>query len=192
MDDLAFKAANVLAGNIPNCEGLEIVVPSAKSPLAFSVLFHVETVIAVTGADAMVRVDGNDARMWSRITIHAGSKVAVYGAGAGIGSERSGGLRVYMAIWKGFPDIPMYLDSKSTSMGNGGYQVSKPTCLDLCRVCSATVGTCSPNWRCHPDRISSLARENVEWRLRDCSTTLRAEIPIPVVDLHPSRSPRRR
>ena len=41
MDDLAFRAAIILIGNNPNCEGFEVVVPSAKSSLAFSILFHV-------------------------------------------------------------------------------------------------------------------------------------------------------
>ena len=121
MDDLAFQASNIIVGNDPACEGIEIVLPSGQSNLAFSIFFHVESVIAVTGADAIVKIDGNEVTTWSRALVPAGSKVSILGAGTKMGTSQ--GLRAYMAVWGGFPHIPQYLGSKSTSMGNGGYQV---------------------------------------------------------------------
>lgn len=130
MDPLSFQAANLIVGNEASCEGLEIVVPPAavrrNNALGFGCIFHAPTVVVVAGAPAEVTVDGVQASMWSKISIKAGQKFNVGGVIVGTDEakfESTGGLRAYIAILGGLPEIPTYLGSKSTSMGSGGYQV---------------------------------------------------------------------
>ncbi|KAL5478611.1 hypothetical protein ACEPAI_2796 [Sanghuangporus weigelae] len=119
MDTLAFRAGNVLVGNPSECEGLELVIPpkgaGRSSGLTFNALFHVKAIVAITGANASVHIDGREVPTWARLVIPSGAKLT-------IGSLRSdeGGLRTYLTICGGFPSIPKYLGSKSTSMGSGG------------------------------------------------------------------------
>ncbi|KAL5497703.1 hypothetical protein ACEPAH_2634 [Sanghuangporus vaninii] len=121
MDTLAFRAGNVLVGNPPECEGLEFVIPSKgagrSSGLTFSALFHVKAVVAVTGANASVHIDGREVPTWARLVVPSGAKLTI----GSLWSDE-GGLRAYLTIFGGFPSIPKYLGSKSTSMGSGGYQ----------------------------------------------------------------------
>ncbi|KAH8104150.1 allophanate hydrolase subunit 2-domain-containing protein [Phellopilus nigrolimitatus] len=116
MDQLAFQAGNAIVGNTLDCEGLELVIPPSTSGVKggsmFTAIFHVQAAVAVTGAPASVLIDGREVSMWSKIIVPAGSKLT----GSG------GGLRAYISILGGFPGIPTYLGSKSTSMGLGGYQ----------------------------------------------------------------------
>ncbi|EPQ53370.1 hypothetical protein GLOTRDRAFT_117321 [Gloeophyllum trabeum ATCC 11539] len=112
MDTLALRAANILVGNAPGMEALELL-PLTPCRL----LFHVPAVIAVTGADAEVSVDGKKVGTWEKVVVGAGGKLVVKGAGKG-----GRGCRAYVAVRGGFPDVPKYLGSKSTSTGMGGYQ----------------------------------------------------------------------
>ncbi|EJD01957.1 uncharacterized protein FOMMEDRAFT_109008 [Fomitiporia mediterranea MF3/22] len=125
MDPLAFQAGNALIGNPFGCEGLELVIPPKSSgharSLSFIALFYVEAVVAVTGAHAIVTVDGREAPTWGRIIVPRGAKLVI-GALHPDTEYSSGGFRAYLAVLGGFPRIPEYLGSKSTSMGSGGYQ----------------------------------------------------------------------
>jgi urea carboxylase len=121
MDSLAFCAANILVGNSAGTEGLELVILPG-SPSTFQ--FHVSAVVAVTGKNVAVEVDGNGMQMWSRIIVPPGGSLSLSSPPGISGS----GWRSYLAIRGGFPSIPKYLGSKSTSMGLGGYQVGA---LDL-------------------------------------------------------------
>lgn len=115
MDTLAFQAGNAIVGNDLGCEGLEIVVPPRRggAGLKFSVLFHVDCVVSVTGAPASVTINGREAGMWVPLAIAAGEKLFI---GGPRGSEdESGGLRAYLAVLCGSPGIPLFLGSKSTS-----------------------------------------------------------------------------
>lgn len=115
MDPLAFRAANILVKNAPGMEGLETTLVGCR------LFFHVPTVIAVTGAATKVTVNGQEVGMWRSIHVPAGAKVS-------IGTIKGTGFRAYLAVRGGFPEIPEYLGSKSTSIGLGGYQVrSAPT-----------------------------------------------------------------
>lgn len=116
MDSLAFQAANLLVGNDLGMEGLEILVPAPQPKL--KLYFHVSAVVSVAGADVDITVNGNIMPSWSRLIVQAGSKFEIGGI---IGGR---GLRAYLCIRGGFPKVPKYLDSKSTSMGLGGYQVA--------------------------------------------------------------------
>ncbi|KAF9025777.1 hypothetical protein BDZ89DRAFT_1092541 [Hymenopellis radicata] len=105
MDTSAFQIGNLLVGSTRTCEGLSF-------PLAFVAQFHVQSTVAVTGS-GRVFVDEEEKLMWSRLSVRAGAKLRII-------SHTSGGLRCYLAVYGGFPDIPKYLGSKSTSMGMGG------------------------------------------------------------------------
>ena len=114
MDAQAFEAGNLLAGNNTETEGLEIVtLPGAGCKF----IFHVPCVVAVTGKSVTVKVNREPVPMWARLVVPAKGTLE-------IGGEPSDGFRVYLAVRGGFPEIPQYLGSKSTSMGLGGYQVS--------------------------------------------------------------------
>lgn len=126
MDSLAFRVANVLAGNAPGVEALEITLTGCR------LFFHVSSVIAITGAIARVTVDGEQVDMWRSVIVPAGGKVSV-------GTVKDTGFRVYLAIRGGFPGIPNYLGSKSTSIGLGGYQGRPLTAGD-----HIALGNCSP------------------------------------------------
>ena len=75
MDSLAFRAANLLVDNDIGTEGLEILVPAPQPKL--KLYFHVSAVIAITGADAEVRVNGEVVETWARLIIPEGSKVEI-------------------------------------------------------------------------------------------------------------------
>lgn len=97
-------------------------------------VFTAAAVIAVAGAPVSVSVDGEEKPMWSRLVIQAGQKLK-------IGKVGNGGLRFYLAVRGGFPEMwvrpgmlekelmpcrPLYLGSKAgtASLGFGGTQVS--------------------------------------------------------------------
>ena len=126
MDSLAFRLANVLVANEPGTEGLELTLTGCR------LLFHADAVVAVTGAHSAVTVDGKEAHMWERIVVPAGSRLVV-------GTAKGTGMRTYLAVRGGFPEIPRYLGSKSTSMGLGGYQGRALTAGD-----QVALGDCAP------------------------------------------------
>ncbi|KAG9312717.1 putative urea carboxylase [Chiua virens] len=115
MDAQAFMAANCLVGNHLETEGLEIVT---LPRVGCKFTFHVPCVVAVTGKAVTVKVDRKPAPMWGRLVIPAKGTLEV----GGEGRETSNGFRVYLAVRGGFPEVPQYLGSKSTSIGLGGYQ----------------------------------------------------------------------
>jgi len=80
----------------------------------------VPTVVAVTGMDVILKLNGHIVPMWSRIVVPQGGKLEIEAKDIG---NSTTGFRVYLSISGGFPDVPVYLGSKSTSMGLGGYQV---------------------------------------------------------------------
>ncbi|KAJ7244619.1 urea amidolyase [Mycena haematopus] len=114
MDSVAFRAANILVHNPPEMEGLEMIV-LLDTQATFE--FHVSAVVAVTGKEVIVTINGRKFHMWRSLTVPAGATLSLSAK-----SEDPGGLRTYLAIRGGFPLIPRYLGSKSTSMGFGGFQ----------------------------------------------------------------------
>ncbi|KAF8970910.1 urea carboxylase [Flammula alnicola] len=133
MDDLAFAAGNILVGNPKTTEGLEMVVVPG---VGCSFQFFVPAVLAVTGMDAMIKVNGMATPMWSQIIVPENGKVDIQAKSI---DNVSTGFRIYLCIRGGFPDIPIYLGSKSTSMGLGGYQGRSLMKGDL-----ISLGDCSP------------------------------------------------
>ncbi|KAI0357270.1 urea carboxylase [Trametes cingulata] len=109
MDSYAFRVANILVGNDAGTEGLELTLTGCR------LVFHTPAVVAVTGAPVKVTLNGTEVPMWQSIVVPAGGKLVV-------GNAKDTGMRMYLAIKDGFPEIPKYLGSKSTSLGLGGYQ----------------------------------------------------------------------
>lgn len=84
MDRFAHVAANVIVGNDPSAGTLECMVrgPRLRATAA--------CVVAVTGADFEVLLNGDEASMWTALELSAGDELAF-----GI---RRGGARAYIAV----------------------------------------------------------------------------------------------
>lgn len=117
MDDLAFSVGNLLVGNPKGTEGLEVVVVPG---VGCSFQFFVATVVAVTGKEVEVVLDGHRVITWTKLLLPANGILSLATTSA---PESAAGFRAYICVRGGFPNIPPYLGSKSTSMGLGGYQV---------------------------------------------------------------------
>ncbi|KAI0849395.1 AHS2-domain-containing protein [Daldinia vernicosa] len=102
MDDLAATIANLLVGNPEDIECLEV---TARGP---KLKFFSLCVIAITGSPFSVEVNGNAKQMWSRIIMNPGEVLK-------IGASASPGGRCYIGIRGGFPGVPRWLGSKSTT-----------------------------------------------------------------------------
>lgn len=106
MDEYAFRLANRAVGNDAAAPGLEITLTGPK------LLFHQDTVVAVTGGGADVDVNGQQVAQWAPIQIKKGDKLAV--------GKLKSGCRAYLAI-RGGIDVCEYLGSRSTfALGNLG------------------------------------------------------------------------
>ena len=117
MDNLSFAIGNLLVGNAQTVEGLEtVIVPGVGC--AFH--FFIPTVVAVTGKDVLVKINGATVPMWTRLIVPNDGILLLEARPV---SESPTGFRTYLCIRGGFPDVPFYLGSKSTSIGLGGYQV---------------------------------------------------------------------
>lgn len=118
MDDMSARIANLLAGNEPGMEHLEILLSGPE------LLFHSNAVVSVCGAALDVTVDGSLQPMWSRIVISKGQTLKLGRIGK---SATNGGLRAYLAIKGGFPEVALFLGSKATApeLGFGGVQGRK-------------------------------------------------------------------
>ncbi|EIN14180.1 hypothetical protein PUNSTDRAFT_95826 [Punctularia strigosozonata HHB-11173 SS5] len=109
MDPMAFMAANALVSNDVNTEALEVTLAGCK------LYFHVPAVVAVCGPPVSLTINREPEKIWTKVVVPAGGRLVV-------GTLKEKGMRVYVGVRGGFPGIPKYLESKSTSMGLGGYQ----------------------------------------------------------------------
>lgn len=106
MDDLAFRAANTIVGNHAKAPALEITLTGP------TILFHSDTVVALTGGESPATLDDEPVDLWTPIAVKAGQKLAV--------GKLKSGCRAYLAI-RGGIDVPEYLGSRSTfALGNLG------------------------------------------------------------------------
>ncbi len=99
MDRMALRSANLLVGNDENAAGLEAVFMGPELE------FTSDALIAVTGADLPVMVDGEEQPLWTALRVKAGQHL-------GFGYLRSG-ARAYIAVSGGI-DTPLALGSRST------------------------------------------------------------------------------
>lgn len=111
MDSLSFRIANMLVGNAPGVEGLEITLSGPR------IRFYREAVIAVCGPNSFpFTINGLAVALWTRHNVPAGAEVSI--------GHATEGARAYLAVRGGFPGVASYLGSKSTTpgLGWGGYQ----------------------------------------------------------------------
>jgi antagonist of KipI len=104
MDEVSFRAANLLAGNDEEAAALEITIGGPE--LAFSD----DHLCALAGASAEARIDGE-------LIPPARSFVVPAGTTLSIGTTRSG-VRGYLAVAGGI-DVPIVLGSRSTFLAAG-------------------------------------------------------------------------
>lgn len=99
MDRLALKAANLLVGNDEGAAGLEAVFIGPKLE------FTEEAMVAVTGADMPIKVDGEEKPGWTAFKVKAGQVLTF--------DFLKTGARIYIAVSGGI-DVPLALGSRST------------------------------------------------------------------------------
>lgn len=109
MDQFSFRVANLLVGNPEGAAALEATY------IGPTLEFTDERVVAVTGGDAAVTLNGEPIPMWSSTRIASGD-VLEFGMIAT-------GARPYIAVSGGI-DVPEYLGSRSTYtlIGLGGHE----------------------------------------------------------------------
>jgi biotin-dependent carboxylase-like uncharacterized protein len=130
LDVPALSLANRLVGNDPSAAGLETTL------LGCAVRFAKAAVVAVTGAPAVVRVDGSPVGFGVAVAVPAGAVVDV--------GRASSGVRSYLAVAGGI-DVEPVLGSRSTDTlsGLGPARLSAGWTLPLgaARADSLDVGT---------------------------------------------------
>ncbi|MBW8299531.1 MAG: biotin-dependent carboxyltransferase family protein [Hydrogenophaga sp.] len=99
MDRLALKAANLLVGNNEGAAGLEAVFIGPKLE------FTEDAMVAVTGADMPIKVDGEEKPGWTAFKVKAGQVLTF--------DFLKTGARIYIAVSGGI-DVPLALGSRST------------------------------------------------------------------------------
>ncbi|KAF1810058.1 urea carboxylase [Eremomyces bilateralis CBS 781.70] len=111
MDNITARIANLLVHNAPGTEVIEMTLFGAE------LLFTSAAVVSVCGASALVTVDGSERPMWSTLVVKAGQTLK-------IGTVSGVGCRMYLAVRGGFPNIPLFCGSRSTtpSLKFGGTQ----------------------------------------------------------------------
>lgn len=102
LDAPALERANRLVGNPSTAAGLELSLGR------FTALFHASTSVAVTGAVAIVLVDGEKVR--TSFTVEEGQQLEI--------GAPSAGVHCYLAVQGGI-DVPMVLGSRSTDTLSG-------------------------------------------------------------------------
>ncbi|GAA6015274.1 hypothetical protein JCM8202_002408 [Rhodotorula sphaerocarpa] len=152
-DGLAATVANLLVGNPAETEVLEGTVsgPSLK--------FWSSAVVAVTGATCDVFLDDEKKPMWTRFTVPAGSTLEV-------GACESGGNRTYVAVRGGFPEVPLFIGSKSTFSAAklGGIQGREIVAGDIITL-SPSAGPTSRDAHDYTLPEAALPRYPREWTL---------------------------
>ncbi|EKF57911.1 hypothetical protein QWE_19238 [Agrobacterium albertimagni AOL15] len=99
MDRLALKAANLLVGNDEGAAGLEAVF------IGPTLEFETDAMVAVTGAEMPIKVDGEEKPGWTAFQVKAGQVLTF--------DYLKTGARIYIAISGGI-DVPLALGSRST------------------------------------------------------------------------------
>jgi biotin-dependent carboxylase-like uncharacterized protein len=109
MDRLALRAANLLVGNDEGVAGLEAVFVGPELEFARDAL------LAVTGAEISIKIDGVEKPSWTALQVKAG-QILSFG-------YLQLGARIYIAISGGI-DVPLALGSRATyPIGAlGGYE----------------------------------------------------------------------
>ncbi|TBU71829.1 urea carboxylase [Pseudomonas daroniae] len=141
MDSRALRLGNRLLGNEEGAAGLEITM---TGPL---LRFNTDALVAVTGAEIPVTLDGVAQPMNTTLLINAGSTLA-------LGTIAGAGARSYLTI-RGGIQVPDYLGSKSTFTlgqfgGHGGRALRAGDVLHLPPLDTTQTGAQLPGELC-PD-----------------------------------------
>ena len=99
MDRMAMRCANLLVGNDEGAAGLEAVFMGPELE------FTSDALVAVTGADMPIKVDGVDQPNWTSFKVNEGQRLTF--------DYLKTGARIYIAIEGGI-DVPVALGSRST------------------------------------------------------------------------------
>lgn len=108
MDAYSFQLANRIVGNHSKAPAIEITLDGP------SILFHHQTVIALTGGKLIPKLNNEPVNMYEPITVKRGDKLVL--------GKLISGCRSYLSI-RGGIDVTTYLGSRSTfALGKlGGY-----------------------------------------------------------------------
>ena len=101
MDNFAFRVGNLLVGNDEEAAGLEMTYMGAQLEV------DCDTVIAVTGADVPLQINGSPVALWHAHAVSPGDRIQL--------GNVSQGARVYLCIAGGI-EVPVLLGSRSTYM----------------------------------------------------------------------------
>lgn len=160
MDLNAMKIANVLVGNDPNSEVLELSFPAS------SFEFSKPALIALSGGDFSAKLDGTNIPLNIPCMVPAGSKLKF--------SKGVNGMRCYLAVYGGF-SIVTWLDSTSTNTrakvgGIDGRSLKKDDVLNFNTTLTKTNGLTILPWRAnvaefYPDNytIRCIQGNEFEW-----------------------------
>ena len=147
MDNLALRAANLLVGNEEGAAGLEAVFVGPELE------FTTDALVAVTGAEMPIKVDGEEQPSWTAFRAKAGQVLS-------FGFLKTG-ARIYIAISGGI-DVPQALGSRSTYPigalgGFKGRAIAKGDELPVGNAASAREGKSLPqSLRRRPDMPAEL------------------------------------
>ncbi|RMM96397.1 Urea amidolyase -like proteinue [Pseudomonas savastanoi pv. glycinea] len=131
MDSRALRQGNGLLGNAEGCAALEITM---SGPL---LRFNTDAVIAVTGAQIPITLDGEPRAMNTALLVCAGSTLA-------LGTIAGAGVRSYLCV-RGGLEMPDYLGSKSTFTlgqfgGHGGRALRAGDVLHIAPLVDRSAG----------------------------------------------------
>jgi biotin-dependent carboxylase-like uncharacterized protein len=101
MDKEALAIANLLAGNEPSAAGIEVAL------YPFRLRAHVDTAVAVTGADCVAIIGDRRYPSWWAMPLRAGETLAIEAPRAG--------ARSYVAFAGGL-DLPLVIGSRATDV----------------------------------------------------------------------------
>ncbi len=103
MDTFSLRAANLLVGNDQGAACLEMTVVGPR------LRFTERAVIALTGGDLAMRLDGEPVPRWQAVRVAGGSVLSSDGM--------ADGMRAYLAVAGGI-DVPEVMGSRSTYMAS--------------------------------------------------------------------------
>jgi biotin-dependent carboxylase-like uncharacterized protein len=109
LDPLSLYVGNRLVGNRSDAAGIEFTLGNA------TLRFHVNGLIALTGADCRATLDGVPVHAWRAIPVQRGQTLTLRVA--------QGGVRAYLCVAGGI-DVPEMMGSRSTDLkaGFGGFE----------------------------------------------------------------------
>lgn len=121
MDERAHRLANALVGNPRTTATLEVTL------MGPTLRFHVDCVIAITGADLDVKLDDTPCPLAQATNVRAG-RVLAFG-------KRRSGVRAYLAVRGGFAAAPVMnsvsLFTRGSYGGFSGKPLAKGTVIEL-------------------------------------------------------------